>query len=114
MGLKNGAICHLFLNGQKTVSSGDLDWDGFFEGRLRRFWSSHCTVTTPTRMEPTEEQPLPFAAKKIGRKPRKLAVMAAHEFARLIGVLTKYDEARSAHFVTDLISIVYSNKDPET
>ena len=39
---------------------------------------------------------LSLAAEKTGSEPRKPALMTAHELARLIGVLTESDEARSA------------------
>ena len=69
--LKNAVMCHCLLNGQKTVSRGDLDWDGFFQCRLERFWSSTSSVTRPIRMQQPRNKYFLSLQKKPGAKHGK-------------------------------------------
>jgi len=87
-GVKNAVICYLLLNAQKAVARGDVDWDGFFQGRMRRFWSLPGNVSTQVRCAPSEDSILAFTPGTAG-KASKVAAMSPHEFARLIGVITE-------------------------
>lgn len=67
VGVKNSGICLLMQNGQKAVSRGEADWDTFFQGRFRRFWSAPKNQSLSVRVALTEEQIAAYAPGVRGR-----------------------------------------------
>ena len=96
IGVKNAVICHILLSGQKTVSRGEIYLNGFFQGRLHRFWSSKRNMSTLLRRVPSYEQIIAFYLNSSGGKTRKNAGITSHEFVTLVGVLTERAEAHAA------------------
>ena len=94
--MKNAVICNLLLRGQKIVSRGEIDGNGFFQGRLHRFWISSRNTSALLRHAPSYEQITAFCLNSSGGKTRKNAVITTHVFARLVVVLTEREEASAA------------------
>lgn len=90
-GLKNELICYLLLEGHKAVSRGDVDWNRFFHGRRRQFWSSPSNQGVRMRVAPRNEVIHSFNPDNgvhVERHQRTSSLVFFSEFP------TEYDEAQ--------------------
>lgn len=95
--VKNLVINYLLLNGQKAVSRGEGEWDGFFHGRYHKFRSTPGNMSKALRVAPTDSQIQAYAPDDVDTV-RTVAGTSSHEFTRLVGILTEHNEARNAPY----------------
>ena len=101
-GVKNSVICYLMLKAQSVVSKGESDWDDFFKGKDREFWSNPSTISTLVRTAPSDAEIPEFSVDSELRQ-RRSSPMSTHEFARMVGILMKNEESLWDYFILGLI-----------
>lgn len=86
-------------DGQNAVARGEFERDGFCQGRFRQFWTTAGNRTVFVRVAPTSDQiESNEPGTRIRTSPSYVASMSTQEFAWMIGILFKHDEARSELF----------------
>ena len=94
-GVKNSVICILMLKAQSAVSKVESDWDDFFRGKYREFWSNPSNVSTPVRIAPSDAEIREFSFDSELRQ-RCSSNMSTHEFVRKVRILVENKGSRSA------------------